>query len=111
MTQDWGRVAEFVRARRNRLGIKQAAAGVSSATWTKIENAKAESYKPFVLARIEQALDWPSGTIMAIAAGGSPPTTGDDIDLEDRVTRLEAEIARTNQRLDRVLRALEARER
>lgn len=110
-TQDWERVARFVRARRHRLGLKQASTGVSSATWTKIENAKSSSYKPFMLAKIEHELDWPDGTILAIADGGEPPEASVAGDLADRLSRLEDRFEEVDRRLDRVLRVLEGRER
>lgn len=90
-TVDWDRVAQYVRARRQHLGIKQVASKVSPATWTNIENAKQESYKPFTLATIDRELRWPPGTVLHIGAGGEPPESDDD--LAARVAIIERQLA------------------
>lgn len=105
--RDWQRVARYVQARRTRLGIKQTASKVSPATWTKIENAKQTSYKPFMLAAIEVELDWPSGTILDIAEGGVPPEEA----TEMRLTQIEDELLRQADELRRQADAIAKIER
>lgn len=102
---DWGRVGRYVRERRMQLGLKQKQTpDVSAATWSKIENAAADSYKPFVLANIERTLGWPAGTIGLIGAGGEPPSETND--LATRVASLEERFTRIEQTLDRLARRL-----
>ena len=102
---DWRLVADAVRERRHALGLKQTdVAGVSPASWRKLEGAKQESYKLFLLRAVERALAWPPGTIAAIADGAPPPTPGPDVegrlrDLEARFDRLEAQLAEVLDRL------------
>lgn len=90
-TLDWQRVARFVRERRLRLALNQEDSRTSPSTWTKIENAKQNGYKPFTLGRIEADLQWPAGTIMNLAHGGNPPEV--DTSGEDRIRALEAQVA------------------
>lgn len=87
---DWQRVSTFVKRRRQQRG-KQTAMTTSPATWTKIENAKAPRYKDWMLARVEDDLDWPSGTIQRVAEGGLPPEG--DVSLDERVMTLEGQMA------------------
>jgi len=92
-------VAEAVRERRHALGLKQTdVPGVSPASWRKLEGAKQESYKLFLLRAVERALEWAPGTIDAIASGAPPPTPAPDIEgrlknLEARFDRIEAQLA------------------
>lgn len=98
---DWERVANAVRERRTALGLSQSATkGVSPATWTKLENARQDSYKPFLLANVERVLQWPPGTIERLVRGEQPP----EEDAE-RSASLEARVKRLEQRVE----ALEAR--
>jgi hypothetical protein len=91
-------VADAVRERRLALGLKQTdVAGVSPASWRKLEGAKQASYKLFLLRAVERALEWPPGTIDAIAAGGEAPTPVPG--LEVRLTGLEARLARIEAKL------------
>jgi hypothetical protein len=98
LSGDWGRVAEAVRERRHALGLKQTdVPGVSPASWRKLEGAKQESYKLFLLRAVERALQWTPGTIEAIAAGEPPPSPAPELEdrlrtLEDRLERLEAQL-------------------
>lgn len=100
MAEDWHRVAEHVRARRQHLGIMQKESKVAPATWTKLENAKETSYKSFTLARVEAELRWPPGTIAHIANGGAPPES--DADVATRLSIVEDQVAE----LTRLLRQL-----
>jgi hypothetical protein len=99
MSGDWERVAEAVRERRHALGLKQTdVPGVSPASWRKLEGAKQESYKLFLLRAVERALQWAPGTIEAIASGTPPPAPSPDLEgrlqhLEARFDRLEAQLA------------------
>jgi hypothetical protein len=99
LSGDWGRVAEAVRERRHALGLKQTdVPGVSPASWRKLEGAKQESYKLFLLRAVERALQWSPGTIDAIAAGEAPPAPSPELEdrlrsLEDRFAQLEAQLA------------------
>lgn len=97
---DWRRVAEEVRSRRLALGLKQnETEGVSPASWSKLENAGATSYKPFVLANVERLLEWPAGTIMRLARGGDVPGAPVGDDVVDRLTRLEEKFDRIEELL------------
>lgn len=91
MAEDWHRVAEHVKARRQHLGITQKESKVAPATWTKLENAKETSYKSFTLARVEAELHWPPGTIAHIANGGDPPES--DADVATRLAIVEGQVA------------------
>jgi transcriptional regulator with XRE-family HTH domain len=103
MTSEWKRVAAAVRARRHELGINQASvAGVSASTWSKLENARQSSYKPFVLARVEQALHWSAGTIQAIRDGAAD---SDRTGSEGSSSRLDA-IERRLEELERIVEKL-----
>lgn len=102
---DWQRAAEEIRRRRVALGLSQKATeGVSPATWTKLENARQQSYKPFLLANVERVLQWPPGTIERIASGQDLPE-GDPLpiamSLDQRVSRLEARLEQLERRLSR----------
>lgn len=100
---DWQRVAEAIRSRRVALGLSQRAAeGVSPATWTKLENAQQQSYKPFVLANVERVLQWPFGTIQDIAIGQSPPEderAEGSAPLEERVRSMEERLEQLEERV------------
>lgn len=102
---DWQRVAQEVRRRRLALGLARTAAdGVSPATWTKLENARQRSYKPFLLANVERALRWPPGTIERIAAGRDLPPddpAAPSPSLEERVRRLEERVDDLEARIGR----------
>jgi hypothetical protein len=99
MSGDWRLVAEAVRERRHALGLKQTdVPGVSPASWRKLEGAKQESYKLFLLRAVERALEWGPGTIEAIASGAPPPAPAPDLEarlerLEVRFERIEAQLA------------------
>jgi hypothetical protein len=75
-TSDWGRLAEYVARRRNELGLTQgevyAAGGPSVATMRMIEGALQAGYRGNILGRLEQALQWRSGSVQAVLAGGEP---------------------------------------
>ena len=102
MDQNWQRVAEAVRARREEdlaLTIEDAAlSGPSKATWDVIEHAR----RPIGLSaqrKIAATLGWPGNAIARILEGEDPagfadPTSFDALasrlaDLEARVMRLE----------------------
>jgi hypothetical protein len=95
-------VAEAVRERRLALGLKQSdVPGVSAASWRKLEGAKQTSYKLFLLRAVERALEWPPGTIDAIAAGGGVPTHPPGVEV--RLDELEARFARIESQLSDLL--------
>jgi transcriptional regulator with XRE-family HTH domain len=101
MTGGWEHVAERVRQRRLELGLRQAETpGVSPASWRKLEGAKQQSYKPFLLRNVERALGWAPGTIERLLAGmeAEPARSAD---LGTRLAALEA-------RFDRLERAIES---
>jgi hypothetical protein len=79
--QDWRRLAEAARDRRNELGFTQedarAAGGPSTATMRLIEGALQEGYTPAILRRLEGALRWAPGSVRAVLAGGDPVPLGD----------------------------------
>jgi hypothetical protein len=99
---DWELVAEAVRERRHALGLKQTdALGVSPASWRKLEGAKQESYKLFLLRAVERALEWPPGTVEAIASGAPPPQPAPD--LEGRLEQLTARVEHLEAQLGQLL--------
>jgi hypothetical protein len=102
LSTDWQRVAEVVRERRLALGLKQSEVpGVSAASWRKLEGAKQTSYKLFLLRAVERALEWPPGSIDAIAAGEEVPTQAPG--LEVRLNELEARFDRIESQLSYLL--------
>ena len=107
MDGDWQRVADAVRERRLALGLRQSdVPGVSPASWRKLEGAKQTSYKLFLLRAVERALEWPAGTIEAIATGDEIPNHAPGLevrinDLEARFQRIEAQLTTLVDRLSR----------
>lgn len=75
-SKDWRRLADHVYARRDALGLTQdgvrAAGGPSTATLRLIEGALQTSYKRRILSSLERALQWKTGSVEAILAGGEP---------------------------------------
>lgn len=77
---DWARLAREVRRRRVDLEMTQpqltAAGGPSLSIVSKIEGAKQGSYGDRSLARLEKALQWTPGSIVAILRGAPPTPLG-----------------------------------
>ena len=74
--QEWKRLAQYARERREYLGMTQvdlvAAGGPAQRTITLIETAARTSYQNAVIKRLEHALKWEPGSVRAILAGGEP---------------------------------------
>src|SRR3954453_21941659 len=72
------RLGELVLARRHELGLslREAArrAGIMRPTWTGMEHGSRRT-AAYNFAAIERALDWRSGSIEAVLAGGQPHTS------------------------------------
>lgn len=110
----WERVAKAVTDRRTALGMTQeelaSAALVSPTTIRYIETASRPAYRALTLARVAQALDWPSTRFVEVLAGGdaddeAETDLGDDLrderinDLEKRVDELAAMVRAIYDRL------------
>src|SRR4051812_45414241 len=80
--QDWSHLGRLVRERRVDLGLTQAevnnAGGPSPATLYLLESGRREFYRPQILRRLERALDWRSGSIQRVLAGGQPLLNRED---------------------------------
>ena len=72
-SQDWARLAEALRTRRERLGLSQydiaAAGGPSHQTLRNLEQAKPAQYQSRTFSSLEKILGWGKGTIADILAG------------------------------------------
>lgn len=73
----WKRVGQAVRQRRIELGFSSqielsSAGGPGLSTLSKIERGVQLSYEDQVIWRLEQALQWESGSVQAILDGGQP---------------------------------------
>lgn len=70
--QDWDRLAEIIRDRRESLGLTQDEAAmrssdrVSVATWRDLEKARRSTFRRRTLYGVEDALGWPTGTVEKI---------------------------------------------
>lgn len=77
----WGQLAKAVVARRVELGYERRedlaeASGIGSRTLGDIERAEEKGYRASLLARLEQALQWPPGAAQAILNGAPAPEPG-----------------------------------
>ncbi|MFI7114033.1 hypothetical protein ACIBK9_47485 [Nonomuraea sp. NPDC050227] len=77
----WVRLGQQARQRRIDLGMSQpdvsAAGGPSTGVVSKIENARQSSYEDRVLAQLERALQWQSGSAHEVLRGGEPHIVGE----------------------------------
>ncbi|MFG1846682.1 hypothetical protein [Micromonospora carbonacea] len=93
---DWRRLGEHVVRRREELGLTQsevhAAGGPSTATMRNIERAVGVSYRGGILRSLERALQWRTGSVEAILAGGHPlpadSSDSGDADFDTLITWL-----------------------
>jgi transcriptional regulator with XRE-family HTH domain len=78
--RDWGRLARYVRERREDLGFTQedvaTKGGPSTATLRLIENGTQETYRQKSLRQLEAALGWEPGSVRKILDGGEPVIAG-----------------------------------
>lgn len=96
--QDWRRLGTYVTRRRTELGLTQsqvqARGGPSVATVRNIERAIQDRYRDSALRSLERVLDWPSGAVDRILAGGEPkeaaPTAGFAYPGDDQLAAAEA---------------------
>lgn len=77
---EWARLAQAIIDRRVELGFRTresfvTAKGLSSRLMGDLERAGRENYDGATLARVEQALEWPSGRARAILRGTEGPDT------------------------------------
>lgn len=79
--RNWPRLADYVRERRDELGLTQeevaTRGGPSTATLRLIESAAAESYRAKSLRQLEDALGWVPGSARAILADREPHLLAD----------------------------------
>lgn len=72
----WRRLARAVATRRAELRLNQGdlhpRGGPSLATVQSIESARTDTYRQRTLVDLERALDWKSGSVDAVLAGGEP---------------------------------------
>lgn len=77
---DWRRLGEHVVRRREELGLTQpdvqAAGGPSTATMRNIERATNTTYRGGILRSLERALQWRTGSVETVLAGGDPIPAG-----------------------------------
>lgn len=102
--ENWGRLAEFVAQRMNELDLTQAQiqqrGGPSPAKVREVTSRRTTTMSPSKRRDLERALDWRSGSIDAILAGGDPTAAETGLrNLDDDLTRLTVEIERLG-RLD-----------
>lgn len=76
MTKDWRRLGELAAGRRAELGLTQIEVAqrgpLSLDRVQSIEGAKRTSYRLGTLVALERALEWASGSVDEILAGGEP---------------------------------------
>lgn len=96
---DWLRLGNAVRRRRNHLRISQGAGDVSPATWRKIEKAVDPPYRDSTLIAICRTLQWTPDSFERILAGeepidasAEPEPSRRERNLEQRIADLEAEV-------------------
>ena len=95
------RLARAVRDRRLQLGLRQedaaSEAGVSVATWRKVESGKVESFTSRTLAMLDRGLQWEPGSARDVATGGEPRP--ESITVAGEGINLPAFFSEENQRL------------
>lgn len=79
---DWSRLGEYVVHRRVQLKLltREALAtrsGISTRVLGDIEKGRRDNYDPVTLAALEQALNWETGTVRRVLAGGEPTELDD----------------------------------
>jgi len=84
--EDWLRLADYVVARRVKLGMRDRraladATGVTERTLGKLENGQRVS--PSTLGMIENRLDWTPGSCRRILAGGEPQLGSQTLSLAE----------------------------
>lgn len=113
--RDWQRLADEIRTARLRKGYGRQqdlaeAAGVSLRTVSNLESRHPDPVKPWILAKIELALDWAPGSAEAVLAGGRPTTlparrdSSVEAEMERRLSEAERQIVQaTNAELGEML--------
>lgn len=100
-------VAAAVIAARDAMNLTQdefaTRADVSVSTLHDIEQAVGRRTRQSTLAKIEAALDWPAGSIAAIAQGGAAPLSQADT-VVSRLDALERQVAHLQDQIALVLR-------
>jgi len=103
-----------VRERRLELDLSQrdaaVRAGISNQTWLNVENGRSANGRS--LTKIERALDWPPGTIDAIAAGTDPPSVAAtpllDVTVLGNLTRLAEVLSAEDLTREEIQRVVDA---
>jgi transcriptional regulator with XRE-family HTH domain len=102
------RLAAFVRARREELGMTQnelqMAGGPSSAVLRYIESGKETKPSTRTIKALERALDWEQGSVQAILSGGDPTIVGttraSDFPTNTNINQLDELVAQLQQIMD-----------
>ena len=105
MNQDWDAVAAAITDRMHELGMRQRdlanIADVGLSTVQELaSNTAPRRRNPTTLAAISEALQWPAGYLHALATGNDPDTA--DPRLEQRIAKLESDVAEILRRLDQL---------
>lgn len=112
---DKQRLAAYVAARRNELGLNQAdaavAGGTSLSSWNIIENPKASAPQGATLAAVDRALGWAPGSARAVLDGGEPTMPRRELaaadavaDAMDEAVEVFGRLTATFQRVSREIR-------
>lgn len=106
---NWKRLGNAVRFRREALGLTQRAAissaGITEKTWIEVEKGTRGARQPLTLAAIDRAMHWPAGTCRQISVGGKVPNVAvvSEADRNDaRIIELEAERSRLTEQLAQI---------
>lgn len=100
MDENWKLLAERAVRRRAELGLSQVEVAqrgpLSLDRLQNIEGAKRTRYRLSTLLALERALDWASGSVEAVLAGGEPTVTdrstgarGNDAEEEDQFAKMD----------------------
>lgn len=77
MDRRWGYVASIINERLAELAWTQKElerrSGVSDTTLRNLQHARADNYRPAVLAAVSRALGWPPDALERISHGATPP--------------------------------------
>ena len=91
-------MAQAMVRRQRELGLAQRdvalRSGVSVATLRKMQSGTPASFRPQTLARVSEALDWPSNALLLVLEGGPAPSAPRATTTAGREARLAAMCAR-----------------
>ncbi|MBW3536196.1 MAG: helix-turn-helix transcriptional regulator [Actinobacteria bacterium] len=91
-------MAQAMVRRQRELGLAQREvafrSGVSVATLRKMQSGAPATFRPQTLARVSEALEWPSNALLLVLEGGRPPPARRTTTTAGREARLAAMCAR-----------------